>query len=342
MHLEHPTGILANNHASEPYADLAARFKLKLLLFTPEGIDWKMHTAAGFYLTKHGVHFKRLPLPRVIYNRLYPHNQQLISRLNSLLPRIQVFNQITQLDKWIVYKMLAASDLADHLPQTYEYDITTLHHALLEHGDIVIKPRLGRQGSGLWRLTLLPGGRLLVKSALPVPIALPYTEAIIDVFHILMVPYTMVVQEFVDLAVVDGCRFDLRALVQKNRYGRWQVTALTARIAQADQYITNYYQKVAAAGQLLAAHHFPVEAIVGEAEIISIKAACLLEKQLGHLAELSVDFGLDHANKLWIIEINGKPDKQLYAELDDPKLMEQVYLTPLEYALYLPKKRRLQ
>ena len=81
---------------------------------------------------------------------------------------------------------------------------------------------------------------------------------------------------------------------------------------------------------------------MGEAEIISIKAACLLEKQLGHLAELSVDFGLDHANKLWIIEINGKPDKQLYAELDDPKLMEQVYLTPLEYALYLPKKRRLQ
>ena len=231
MHPEHPTGILADNHASEPYADLAARFKLKLLLFTPEGIDWKTHTAAGFYLTKHGVHFKRLPLPRVIYNRLYPHNQQLISRLNSLLPPIRVFSQITQLDKWIVYKMLAASVLADHLPQTYEYDITTLHHALLEHGDIVIKPRLGRQGSGLWRLQLCLVAGCWSNQPCPCRLRCPIQRQS-SMFSYPDGSLYNGCSRVCRSAVVDGCRFDLRALVQKNRYGRWRVTALTARIAR--------------------------------------------------------------------------------------------------------------
>ena len=340
MTLGHTIGILVNKHSAEPYPEFAAKCKLKLILFTPEGIDWQMRTVSGLYLTKYGVHFKRMPLPKVIYNRLYPHDQQTISRLTSLSPPIHVLNRITQFDKWTIHKLLTATDLAAYLPQTYEYDMATLHDALIRHGDIVIKPRLGRQGSGLWRLTALPGNRLLIKPAVPVPIAVPYTDAIINLLHILMIPYTMVIQEYIHLAAVDGCHFDLRALVQKNRHGDWQVTALTSRIAQADQYITNYYQKVMAAEELLANHQFPVKAILDATETISIKTARILEQKLGHLAEISGDLCLDQANKLWIVEVNGKPDKLLYCEQKDPELVEQVYLTPLEYGLYLHKKRR--
>lgn len=340
MRLDHPIGLLVNEHSSEPYAEYAARHNLKLLAFTPEGICWEKRTAAGLYLTRYGAHFKRLPLPKTIYNRLYPHDPQLISRLIALSPKLQVFNQVTQFDKWVVHRMLSATDLAACLPNTYEYDMASLHQALSQHGDIVIKPRLGRQGSGLWRLTVVPGGKLMIKPALPVPIALPYTDAVVNLFHVLMIPYTMVIQEYIDLASVNGRCFDLRALVQKNGRGSWQVTALTSRIAQADQYVTNYYEKVMQAEELLKDHEFPAADIISTARATSIKAAEVLEANLGHLAEASVDLALDRANKLWIIEVNGKPDKQLYAELNDGKLLEQVYMKPLEYALYLSKKRR--
>lgn len=333
------TGLLVNEHHSEPYAEYAAKHDLKLLVFTPEGICWEKRTATGLYLTRYGVYFKRLPLPKVIYNRLYPHDQRLVDRLLSLSPLIQVFNQVTQFDKWEIHKMLAATELAAYLPQTYEFDQATLHQALSRHGDIIIKPRLGRQGSGLWRLTALPGDLLLVKPAMPVPVALPYSDAVLNLFHVLMVPYTMVIQEYIDLAAANGCHFDMRALVQKDGCGRWQVTALTSRVAEPQQYITNDYQKVAHSEKLLVEHGFPADAIVGEARTVSVKAAALLEAELGHLAEISVDLALGRG-KLWIIEVNSKPDKQLYTELKDEQLLEDVYLMPLKYGLYLRKKRR--
>lgn len=333
-------GILVNKNSGETRADLAVKHNLSLIFFTPEDIDWQRRTVTGLYRTRCGLHYKKVALPSVIYNRLYPHNSEIIERLTAMRPPAWVFNQVTLFDKWTIYKHLSQTDLNQYLPRTYEYDMAVLHEALLHHDRIVIKPRMGRQGAGLWRLSAKPNGQLLIEHELPLPITLPYSDAIINLLHILIVPYTMIIQEYIDLAAVSNAPFDIRALVQKNGAGHWQVTAVTSRVAENNQYITNIYQQILLTEQLLRENNYPAEQILTQVEELSIKTAEVLEQALGHLGEICVDIGLDQNNKPWIIEVNGKPDKQIYEELNNPDLINRVHLTPLEYAHYLNTQKR--
>lgn len=70
---------------------------------------------------------------------------------------------------------------------------------------------------------------------------------------------------------------------------------------------------------------------------VALETAETLEKD-GLLGELSVDFGIDQDHQPWIIEVNGKPAKELFAKLNDMAMIERVYLCPIEYALYLSKR----
>lgn len=335
-------GILVNRNSGEAYAGLKIKHDFNLIYFNPEDINWRRRTIRGLYRTKYGLHYKSMPIPLVIYNRLYPHDSETIKQLMSLRPPVQVFNQITQLDKWIIYKELVETELEPYLPRTYEYDMAGLHEALADHQQVVLKPRIGRQGAGIWRLTVKPANQLKIEHELPLPILLPYSEAMMKLLHILMIPYTMIIQEYIDLAKADGASFDIRALVQKNRCGDWEVTAITSRVAEKNHYITNIYEKILLTSQLLSEYDYPTNKILACVEDLSVTAAEKLEKALGHLGEISVDIGLDQSCKPWIIEVNGKPDKLLYGELDNPDLLQKVQTTPLEYASFLgSKKRRL-
>ncbi|GEM_PF-4402130 len=68
---------------------------------------------------------------------------------------------------------------------------------------------------------------------------------------------------------------------------------------------------------------------------LSRKVARLLEKRFVMLGELSVDFALDTEGKVWIIEVNGKPDRNLFFALRDEELIQRILARPLEYACYL-------
>ena len=79
-----------------------------------------------------------------------------------------------------------------------------------------------------------------------------------------------------------------------------------------------------------------LNAIIRSIYDISLRAAEIIE--IGthcHLGELSVDLVLDNAGFLWIIEVNGKPQKELYDEIDK---RDSVYKRPLEYARFLREK----
>ncbi|WP_177182671.1 YheC/YheD family protein [Paenibacillus sp. OV219] len=64
-------------------------------------------------------------------------------------------------------------------------------------------------------------------------------------------------------------------------------------------------------------------------------AANEAEEQLGLLGELSVDLVFDMQDKLWIIEINGKPHKSIYNDIPGVAFSTRIFQRPLEYAGYL-------
>lgn len=68
---------------------------------------------------------------------------------------------------------------------------------------------------------------------------------------------------------------------------------------------------------------------------LSINAAYEAETHIGSLGELSVDFVLDEHSKLRIMELNGKPQKNIYKDLKSIKHTKLIYSRPMEYAYYL-------
>jgi hypothetical protein len=60
---------------------------------------------------------------------------------------------------------------------------------------------------------------------------------------------------------------------------------------------------------------------------------------MGLLGEISVNFVLDKEMKLWIIELNGKPQKSIYKDIKNFKYEQLIYRRPLEYAYFLSQSR---
>lgn len=66
---------------------------------------------------------------------------------------------------------------------------------------------------------------------------------------------------------------------------------------------------------------------------ISIQVAACIENNGGyHLGEIGIDFGIDDNDLLWMIEINGQPQKNIYKK---HRTVQKVYENPIQYARFL-------
>ena len=118
--------------------------------------------------------------------------------------------------------------------------------------------------------------------------------------------------------------------------GNWQVSVAACRIAYESYFNTSAFQGIYVAENFLPkikgqAGTFLLEQL----KEISIGVAKVLDRRLGLLGELSVDFILDENNRPWIIEVNGKPQKSIYKDLEAIPQKQLIFQKPLEYAYYL-------
>ena len=128
-------------------------------------------------------------------------------------------------------------------------------------------------------------------------------------------------QQAVDLLHTKGRPFDIRALVQKDAAGHWQVTGMAARIAGKGQ-ITTHRPRGGSRARLvpLIRSIFQDEVrtrkITQELHRVILKAVEVFDVATGHNhGELSMDVGLDRTGRPWIFEINSKP-----AVFDEPSI----------------------
>ena len=102
---------------------------------------------------------------------------------------------------------------------------------------------------------------------------------------------------------------------------------------------TSLFEKVELTENVLSQiHNIDKDRLLSELKSLSIEIGDNLEKVIGHLGEISVDYALTTDNSLKIVEVNGQPQKKIYKFLKDPIIIESVYTNPLRYALFLSKK----
>ncbi len=315
------------------YEESARHLDLDLVMVTPNRINWKSQEVYGLIYNGQAWIEDNVPLPRSLYNRYYGPKPKIVSRLEAALGKNKIFNHITRFDKWIIHQLLAKSTLKAYLPATALYTPQQLTHYLGRFGRVILKPVSGQLGTKIYLITAERGVYYLhhgTKSAIAhffsLEDLLANLESVID--------KDFLIQEFLPLASVDGRVFDVRFLVQKNGKGEWQVTGMLSRLALRYSYVTNLSQAILPVEEVLG-KLLPNLDIVTKLTEISITAAQMVEGSLGSLGELSVDFGLGSKGSVWIIELNAKPMKSIFAGLADNQLMQTIYSQPLLYALYL-------
>jgi D-alanine-D-alanine ligase-like ATP-grasp enzyme len=114
------------------------------------------------------------------------------------------------------------------------------------------------------------------------------------------------------------------------------ITNITCRVAYERYFNTSMCERVYEGAEILSRLYSSekVNEVLQSLNEISVTAAQEAETLMGTLGELSVDFVLDKQSKLWIIELNGMPQKNIYEDLKGCKLKD-LYRRPMEYAFHL-------
>lgn len=311
--------------------------KMKLFCFTPSEIDWKRKSITGIHRLNRKWQENKFSFPEVIYNRCYSINNRIIERLKTNIGSNKCFNHINQFNKHEIHKNLSQW-LVQYLPETVLYDKENASRLLDIHKVLYFKPCYGNKGEGVYRVEVKDSGEIHIGDHHFLPrIIIGDSLQFQKKIHKLVGSTPYIIQKGVDIQQLNDQIFDIRVLAQKNKKGQWSVTNVVSRVAHKGCFNTSMCEKVCLSEEVLN-HLYPpdkVNAIIHSIYNISLRAAEIIEISSSyHLGELSVDFALDNDGFAWIIEVNGKPQKDLYDELDK---RYRVYRRPLEYARYLSK-----
>lgn len=305
----------------------------------------------GFtYQTKSDTWVKAyFPRPHVVYNRIPLHEDERLPRVRAKLkaiakhPDIQLFNR-RFFNKWSLFQWLWQSRTTRaFVPETRKLtDQPVLASLLKRHSLLYLKPIRGKAGVGIMSVRVQPdknlpyklqiqeekGSRTYRCSSLQ-----RLWERVVKQSKANGGPY--IAQQGIALALHNDRPFDLRALVQKNGAGRWELTGIGARVA-GNKSITTHVPR----GGNIEDPEKLLVAVFGQEKarrvMTKVKStALLLARQIeraskGRLGEMSMDLGVDAAGELWFFEANSKPMK-----FDEPhirqKSLEQIY----HYSQYL-------
>lgn len=312
---------------------------LKLFAFTREDILWKKQKIIGLCQVEGKWEEKTFPFPHAVYNQCYNKRKSTIEQLNNVIGRDKCFNSINWFNKWNVYNLLIQSNLQMYIPDTFLFNGAEVVELVEKHKLVYVKPTYGYQGKRVHRLELKENGdiHISIHSFAPRFICRK-NEDIQQKITKLLGETIFIVQKGIRSSQIDNKNYDIRALVQKDIIGNWTISTVVCRVANKLYFNTGVYESICGADEILTRiipQKEMKETILKSINDISVNAAQVLDTHMGLLGELSVDFVLDEEMKLWIIEVNGKPQKSIHKEINNFKYEQLIYRRPIEYAYYL-------
>lgn len=302
----------------------------------------------AFVDEKDGKVYKKIPLPKVIHNRIQSnrrHIQTVLSYLSNL--GIEIFNLPHIFGKWNIHQVIAAdSNLSKYLPETKIGTEDSLKDMMMRHPRIIIKPDYSSIGLGVMMLNKIGGNwRLyhptktnsnLQKWNLTQFSNNPPSQLIRKLEN-----RKYVIQERIPLATHKGRPFDLRVSAQKNHLGKWQISGIVAKIASPGNFVTNVAQQGTTSNleKLLSGHPTLTSDLVKErVSDLALNISQHLSKINPRLADLGFDIGVTEEGNPYFIECNTRDLRYSFKHANMIEEWKQVHMTPIGYASYLLKK----
>ncbi len=342
-------GLVCNNLPSRPpaqsnwYRYLAGMDGGLGILLTPEGFDQNRHCTHGFTLSQDKLRWveKEMPWPDAVYVRVYPVSYSFKIFLKKAFPCCH-FNSQTLLNKWLVFELLSKHpEINSYLPATavLDDDPDSLRDWVEKFSAIYLKPVLGHKGFGVMKIAV-DNGAYQIKyrqnqqnKEMIVPFSVPLRQALIDI----MGESQYIMQQALFLPEDQHRTCDFRVLLQKKNDGLWHVTGLGGRRGPVGSIVNNldnggdriHLARILQIGTVHKSRR------IEEIYQLCLRSALALEKYFGQLGEIGLDLCIDCQEHLWILEVNGKPDKRFFTEFYSPHVAKNIYTAPMLYATYL-------
>jgi hypothetical protein len=320
-------------------------------VFSPHRIDWVGQKVVGYKWDAASGHWIRgvFPLPHIIYDRCFYKSSKNIQLCRENIKRLKKQQGILFLGqglkgKWYVHQLLSKhKDINNYLPPTAVYQGgEMLKQWLKQYSNVFLKPQGGSQGKRTLHIKVHPDridvnardgkNRSIRQSFTDLFSLADWVEGFIGSRKYLLQPY-------LELSDRSDRAFDVRAFVQKNGHGKWELVGMAVRQGQPGSMTSNLH----GGGSAIEAAPF-LSSIYGEeqAELLLQKMRKLakiippvLEEDAGRQVELGIDFGIDRLGALWILEANSKPGRSIFAKLKNWKARFTSVQNPIRYASFI-------
>jgi len=336
-------GIMTHN-ARRPrryglYAREARRLGFEaVLLFEPAGVALARRRIRG--LRGDGETWRpcAAPLPDIAHDMGFYTDPKTIRRVKAIKAAAALlpFTGYALGHKWRIHKMLQQTEFASRLPETrLMRSPRDAIAAARRHGAVIVKPRDGKQGKGIVKISAAGKNRWLWEERRSPPAAL--TEAALAArLAARFRPGRAVLQRWLDIRCPHGGVFDIRVLMQRTEDGAWRRTATAVRQSGVSRIASNLAEggAVREPGPFLA-ELYGDEAVriledvrrVAEGLPPALEAACGKR-----FAELGIDLAVERGGAGRIIEVNIKPGKKIVRALHGDGAYADALTAPLRWA----------
>ncbi|MGG1637144.1 YheC/YheD family protein [Paenibacillus sp. NRS-1760] len=210
-----------------------------------------------------------------------------------------------------VCKYLCANKkLKRYVPNTVSFSREHLQMMLNRHDTVYVKPDIGSLGLGIFKLKRVNSGYELYSIVKKKQIKNFYnsvSEAYSQIMK--MKSSKLIIQKGISLDRVDGCPYDIRAMVQRKPEGKWVCTGLMVKVGARHKIVTNYYQggAIYSMKKLGERQGLSIEATdkrISRLSKVALRISRTLSKKRSGMHELGIDFAYDQKQQLWVLEVN--------------------------------------
>lgn len=204
--------------------------------------------------------------------------------------------------------LLSHSELAPHIPPTSRYSGNSLRSMLDVHGVVVLKPIVGAGGIGVIRAA--KKGKRYTYEYYAVRKSFNSFQDLQRAIDRLRKGKAYLIQKGITLAKVDGRPIDYRVKYVKTEDG-WHYRSMVGRIARKGLFVTNLCRGgtmvKAAEGIRRSLSAGLIYAKKQHMRQLTVLSTQVLEKHFPGIGQLGFDYGIDTSGKLWIFEVNTRP-----------------------------------
>ncbi|MCD9022765.1 YheC/YheD family protein [Cohnella silvisoli] len=332
------------------------RIGISVFVFTPQDVDdssGKIH--ALIFNTQSKTWNRRwVKFPHVIYDRCRIQKSQRFQQLLAFRKRYShlLFLNRPLRNKWTIYRTLGkVAAFKSQLPVTKLYqsseDVSTL---LRKFQTVYLKPINGTGGRGILRIDRQKDGNLLLQGrnhsrsiVQPKRIARSSLASALGSWDMHGDRY--IVQQGLNIKLPSGRIHDYRMLVQKNGVGVWEVTGCAGRVGPLRSITSNLHGggEAASMNTLLRqwiSNDVAISQIRETAEAFGISVARHLEANYGAMCELALDLAIDRNGKVWLLEVNPKPSREVFKQAGEHETYRKAIVRPIEYALWAYRQKK--